>query len=301
MRRVMQRTAAASSSTSSSCRLLWRRCLGGGVGGGDSADVLCEKSSDGLFATITINRPQVHNALSPSVIEGLHEHFDALQKDCGGPKGLRAVFVRAAGKTFCAGGDLKHMRETGNFDFEQNKAEAMQLSGVFARIRDFPRPVVGLVNGPAYGGGVGVISCFDVAFCTKSAIFALSEVTLGVIPATISPFVIAKIGENAASRYFLTAERFGSDEAVAIGLINDIVEDSEGLDEKETALRKAFGRCSPEALASTKTLIRGVANRPIDTELREYTAARLAEVRESHDGKEGMTAFLEKRKPEWLV
>lgn len=264
-------------------------------------DVLCERTDDGLFATVTINRPQVHNALSPSVIKGIKHHFDELEKECDGAKGLRAVFVRAAGKTFCAGGDLKHMRETGNFSFEQNKAEAMELSGVFARIRDFPRPVVGLVNGPAYGGGVGVISCFDVAFATSDAKFKLSEVMLGVIPATISPFVISKIGQNAASRYFLTAEVFGTDEALRLGLVNGVVSSADDLDAKEQDMKSHFGKCSPEALASSKSLIRGVANRPIDDELRLWTAARLAEVRESADGKEGMSAFLEKRKPAWFV
>ena len=128
-------------------------------------DVLCER--DGEFATISINRPKVHNALSPSVMEGLNYRFDELEKD---KDNLRAVFVRATGKTFCAGGDLKHMRSTGNFSYEQNKAEAMNLSGVFARIRNFPRPVVGLVNGPAYGGGVGVISSFDMAFATRGTL-----------------------------------------------------------------------------------------------------------------------------------
>ena len=157
------------------------------------------------------------------------------------------------------------------------------------------------MNGPAYGGGVGVISCFDMAISVSDAVFALSEVTLGVIPATISPFVIAKIGENAASRYFLTAERFGADEAKRLGLINEIVADSAELGEKEAMLQRAFLRCSPQALAATKQLIKGVVSRPIDSSLREWTAGCLADVRESQDGKEGMSAFLEKRKPAWNV
>jgi len=262
-------------------------------------DVLCTRSDDGRFATLVINRPQVHNALSPGVIEGLSSHLDALKEDCDCRDGLRAVFVRATGKTFCAGGDLKHMLASGNNDYDQNKKEAMELSDVFAQIRNFPRPMVGLVNGPAYGGGVGIISCLDMAFATSQSVFALSEVTLGVIPATISPFVIARIGEAAASRYFLTAERFDVVEAHRLGLISGIVEDSSKLDEEQDRLQRAFLRCSPEALAASKQLIKGVFNKPIDKALRGWTAECLADVRESSDGKEGMTAFIEKRKPAW--
>jgi len=235
------------------------------------------------------------------VLEGFRTHLDSLRKECDSRDGLRAVFLRANGQTFCAGGDLKHMLSTGDFDYEENKAEAMALSDVFAQIRHFPRPMVGLVNGPAYGGGVGIISCLDMSFATSNSVFALSEVTLGVIPATISPFVITRIGESAANRYFLTAERFDADEAKRIGLINGVVADASKLDEEQERLQKAFLRFSPEALAGSKQLIQGVINKPIDTSLREWTAECLADVRDSADGKEGMSAFVEKRKPAWMT
>eukprot|EP00949_MAST-11_sp_MAST-11-sp1_P003172 g3172.t1 len=256
--------------------------------------VTTEVSKDGKFATVTLNRPDVHNALSPALIAQLTESVRSLaDKDSD----LRALFLRAEGKTFCAGGDLKHMRSTGDYTHEENEAEALVLSGLFEEVRSFPRPVIALVGGPCYGGGVGLISACDMAFALPTCKFVLSEVKLGVIPATISPFVLARIGASAASRYFLTAEMFDAAEAKHIGLLHDVVED---LDEHRQHLEKALNMCSPRALGGSKELIDQVANRPIDDSLRKWTATRLADVRESADGQEGMSAFIEKRKPSWL-
>lgn len=262
------------------------------------SDLLLERSSDGLWATLTLNRPKTHNALSEGIIEGFYSHLNELQANEA--KLPRAVFLRAAGgKTFCAGGDLKKMRASGGKSRAENTDEAMHLSGIFAALRSFPRPVIALVDGPCYGGGVGIISSCDMAFATRESNFALSEVLLGVIPATISPFVIDRIGSSAASRYFLTAERFDATEAKRIGLLHDVVDN---LDDIEASLRVSIGKCSPMALGATKKLISHVSHTtPLQSGLREETAEFLADVRESVDGQEGMLAFIEKRKPNWFA
>jgi methylglutaconyl-CoA hydratase len=276
-----------------------KRCLFSTTASDDHPDValLLERSTCGLFATLTLNRPATHNALSQGVIDGFYKHLDTLQHEQELP---RAVFLRAAGgKTFCAGGDLKKMRASGGQSRAANTEEAMHLSGIFAALRSFPRPVIAMVDGPCFGGGVGIISSCDMAFATSESTFALSEVLLGVIPATISPFVIDRIGASAASRYFLTAERFDATEAKRIGLLHDVVGN---LDDMEASLRTSIGRCSPMALGATKELISHVSHTtPLQPGLRESTAEYLADVRESVDGQEGMTAFIEKRKPNWFV
>jgi methylglutaconyl-CoA hydratase len=259
-----------------------------------SSDLTLSRSSCGLWATLTLNREDVHNALTPGIIDGFYEHLANLQKG----DLPRAVFLRAAGgKTFCAGGDLKQMRDMGGKTREQNMEDAMKLSGVFAGLRRFPRPTIALINGPCFGGGVGIIASCDMAFAVPDAKFALSEVLLGVIPATISPFVLDRMGASASSRYMLTAERFDAREAKRIGLIHDVVDD---LDALEAHLRASLSKCSPDALTATKSLIANVTHRPLNDETRQYTAARLADVRESADGQEGMSAFIEKRKPNWF-
>jgi methylglutaconyl-CoA hydratase len=262
-----------------------------------NSDVLLTHSSCGKYASIILNRVEVHNALSPSIMTGIIDSLNQLTNE----PNVRAVFLKANGKTFCAGGDLKHMKATAKWTSQQNKEEAFRLSNVFNSLRVFDRPVIALVNGPAYGGGVGLISSCDMAFAVKEATFALSEVTLGVIPATISPFVISKIGATACRRYFLTAERFNSQEALRINLLNGIVENEEALTGLEENLMKAMLRCSPAAMIASKRLIEEIEGEKITDELRLLTAARLAEVRESRDGQEGMGAFLEKRKPDWTL
>ena len=261
----------------------------------DTEDVLLERTSNGHYATITINRPNVHNCLSPTVLTGLEEALHELHED----DTVRAVFLKATGQTFCAGGDLKHMKSTANWTFEQNKEEAFRLSGVFNQLYTFRRPIIAMINGPAYGGGVGIISSCDMAFAVKDAVFALSEVKLGVIPATISPFVVSKIGATASRRYMITAERFDPVEARRIGLINDVVDDVAALEAIEERLKKAMVLCSPDAMMHSKALIGSIEGKKIDDDLRMWTASRLADVRDSRDGQEGMGAFLEKRQPSW--
>ena len=248
------------------------------------------------FATLVIDRPEAHNALSPAVMDGIVQGLGGLAAE---PE-LRAVFVRSEGPTFCAGGDLKHMRATADYAFEENVREAMVLSGVFDALRSFPRPTIAMVHGNAFGGGIGIISACDMAFGVEGALFALSEVALGVIPATISPYVIERIGVNACRRYFLTAERFGAPEAMRIGLLSGVEADADALDRREAALRKQLLRVSPGAVAASKRLIFGAAGRPIDTATRQWTAERLAEARDAPEGREGMSAFIEKRPASWV-
>lgn len=274
-----------------------RRLLSSSLPSGPNPDVLLSHSSCGKYASIILNRVEVHNALSPSIMTGIVDSLTELKEN----QQIRAVFLKANGKTFCSGGDLKHMKSTAKWSYEQNKEEAFRLSNVFNSIRTFDRPVIALVNGPAYGGGVGLISSCDMAFAVKDAIFALSEVTLGVIPATISPFVISKIGATACRRYFVTAERFDSKEAHRINLLNGIVENEEELKQLEQNLMKSMLRCSPAAMVASKQLIEEIEGQTVTDELRLWTASRLADVRESVDGQEGMGAFLEKRKPSWTL
>jgi len=260
------------------------------------SEVHVTHSDNKLFATLTINRPEAHNALSPGVIDSVVYLLQELKEQ----QDLRALFVRSAGPTFCAGGDLKHFRSTAQFSKEENVKDALRLSEVFDQLYNFPRPTISMVQGNAFGGAVGIISSCDMAFAVKSAKFALSEVKLGIIPATISPYVLAKMGIH-CNRYFLTAEAFGAEEARRVGLLSDVVEDAEGLQAVEAKLQDQFMIVSPDAVSASKDLILKLRNRPLDYETREWTATRLAEVRESVDGQEGMLAFIEKRKPNWAT
>eukprot|EP00035_Acanthoeca_spectabilis_P007559 m.138164 g.138164 ORF g.138164 m.138164 type:complete len:296 (+) comp13996_c1_seq1:305-1192(+) len=257
--------------------------------------VVFDVTDNGKFATVTLNRPEIHNALSPDTMDGIVTAFRELE----GNSDLRAVFLKAEGKSFCAGGDLKHMRATADFTFEENCADAMRLSGVFDSIYNFPQPVVAMVGGNVFGGGLGVLSACDMVFAVAPTKFAFTEVKLGVIPATIAPYVISKIGVPAARRYFLTAEVFGTAEAARMGLVNDVVEDGEELNKLESQLKEQMLLNSPAAVRACKELIFTVGDAQITTETRELTAEILARTRDSDDGREGMSAFNERRKPRW--
>lgn len=257
--------------------------------------VKVEFTSDGKFASLILNRPEKHNALSPDMMDGIVTELKTLAQNSD----LRAVFLKAEGKSFCAGGDLKHMRATADFTFEQNEADAMKLSGVFDALYAFPRPVVAMVDGNTFGGGLGLISACDMAFGTKGLKFAFTEVKLGVIPATISPYVIDRVGVPAARRFFLTAEVFDSRAAKKMNLLSDVVSSTKKLQEMEEQLKQNFIAASPNATAETKVLIAEVAKRPVDYATREWTATKLAEIRDSEDGREGMSSFAERRKPKW--
>nr|CAX83868.1 Enoyl-CoA hydratase/isomerase [uncultured bacterium] len=246
-------------------------------------------------ADVTLNRPEIHNAFDEALIAELTELLTRLGKD----DAVRAVVLSGSGKSFSAGGDLNWMKRFANYSFEQNVEDAKALALVMQTLDELPKPTIARVQGAAYGGGVGLVACCDIAVAVPSASFCLSEVKLGIIPAVISPYVVAAMGARAARRYFLTAERFDGVEAHRLGLVHELADDEEQLDKAVDRLVATLAANGPQAIASSKDLIRAVAQRPITQDVRLDTARRIAERRASAEGKEGVGAFLEKRKPTW--
>jgi len=256
--------------------------------------VLMRASPDGV-ATITLNRPDVHNAFNAEVIERLSDVLE----DLAGADGVRAVLLEAAGKSFSAGADLHWMKLAASFTEAENLEDARVLSQILNRLSTLPKPTVALVQGAAFGGGVGLMAACDIVIAVESAAFSLSEIKLGLIPATISPYVIAAIGERQARRYFLTGERFDAHEARRIGLVHEVVADGEALVAAGERMVERLFAAPPGALAEAKDLIAAVAGRPIDAAVIEDTARRIAARRVHAEAGEGIAAFLEKRKPGW--
>jgi methylglutaconyl-CoA hydratase len=248
----------------------------------------------GRTATIALNRPEVHNALNQELMEEIATALQQLAHD----EQVRVVVLAAVGPTFCAGGDLKMMREAADFTFEQNKAGAYEIFDLLATLTEFPKPLIAKVQGHALGGGVGLISCCDIVVAVEKAQFGLTESRLGIVPAVISPYVINKIGVSHARQLFLTGERFGVDVARQVGLVHHVVADEAALEEKVAERVRELLLASPQSQAVAKQLIRTVAYQPIPA-MREYTAQTIAECRDSDDGREGMSSFLEKRRPRW--
>jgi methylglutaconyl-CoA hydratase len=252
---------------------------------------------DGPVARVTLNRPQLHNAFDEALIAGLAQTFQALGED----EAVRAVVLTGAGKSFSAGADLNWMKRAAGYDEEQNRADARALELMLRTIDDCPKPVVAMVQGAAIGGGLGLVAACDVAIAGEAARFATSEVRLGIVPAVISPFVVRAIGARQARRYFLTAERFGAEEARRIGLVHEVAPTAE-LENRVAAVLAEILRGGPEALASAKQLVRLVETMPQGGSiLAEATVGMIAERRASPEGKEGIAAFLEKRKPAWAA
>ena len=249
---------------------------------------------DGAVATVTLNRPAVHNAFDDALIARL---TGALE-DLAVCDEVRVVVLAGNGKSFCAGADLAHMKKASAFSQEENVADARALARLLMVLGGLRKPTVALVQGPAYGGGVGLVSACDIALAAESASFALTEVRLGLIPAVISPFVIRAIGESYARRFMVSGERFGADVALRIGLVHEVVPAGE-LDARGAALVERLLHCSPDAQRRAKDLIDAVSGRPIDEALAADVARRIASARASAEGKEGIAAFLEKRAPSW--
>ncbi|MFO0988403.1 MAG: enoyl-CoA hydratase/isomerase family protein [Alphaproteobacteria bacterium] len=249
---------------------------------------------EGGVARVTLNRPAVHNALDDKLIADLRATLEGLAADAA----VRLVTLTGQGASFCAGGDLAWMRRTADYTFEQNLADAMMLARLLHTLNTMPQPTVALVNGPAYGGGVGLVACCDIAVAADTAKFSLSEVRLGLIPATISPYVVRKIGESSARRYFLTAEVFEAADAERMGLVHEVVA-AAGMDEAAAWFAKRLREGGPRSQAAAKQLIARVAGAPIDEGLMADTAERIASQRASAEGKEGTEAFLAKRPPAW--
>ena len=245
---------------------------------------------------IWMNRPEVRNAFNETMIAELTQAFKAADAD----KSLRAVVLAGHGPAFCAGADLNWMKKMSGYSLMENHVDAMALTTMLNTIYMMKKPTVARVHGPAFAGGMGLVAACDIAVAAQEAEFCLSEVRLGLIAATISPYVVAAMGERHARRYFLTAERFTAAEAFRIGLVHDIVPVAE-LDDCVNALLGHLVAASPTAIAASKELIRAVARAPIAHKMIADTATRIAVARTSADGKEGIRSFLEKRKPAWAT
>jgi methylglutaconyl-CoA hydratase len=250
----------------------------------------------GPVGLITLNRPERHNAFDDVLIAELTEAFRSME----GEDSLRVVVLSGAGKSFSAGADLNWMKRMAGFSLDENRRDAMGLAALMRTIAHFRKPTVARVHGAAYGGGVGLVACCDIAIAAQHATFSLSEAKLGLIPAVVSPYVVAAIGERHSRRYFLTSERFDAAEAYRIGLVHDLAASEADLDEKIGEVVEALLLCGPVAQMEAKALIRAVAGRPVTSELIQDTAERIAKVRASPEGREGVTAFLDKRKPSWI-
>ncbi len=247
------------------------------------------------ITTLTLNRPDVHNALNEVLIAELHQAFQSLAQ---APQ-TRVIILTGSGTSFCAGGDLNWMKKSAAASAQENIQEAKNLHEMLSAIVNCPKPVIAKVNGIAMGGGVGLLSATDMAFAYKTAQFALSEVRLGLIPAVISPFVIRKIGAARFTEYSLTAERFGAIQAKELGLLNHCASPEE-IDDLILAKTQALKMGGPQALSRAKTLAQEIAFLSLE-EAGKITPQYLAELRASPEGKEGITAFLEKRKPNWIT
>ena len=250
---------------------------------------------DNAIATVWLNRPEVRNAFNETTIADVTAVFQALDAD---PL-IRAVVLAARGPAFCAGADLNWMQKMAGYSHAENLADAAGLAAMLRAIHDCAKPVVARVQGDCYAGGMGLAAACDIVVAIDTANFCLSEVKLGLIPATISPYVIRAIGAQAARRYFLTAERFSAAEAQCIGMAHEVVT-ADRLDETVAGLLKALLAASPHAVTQAKRLVRDVAGQPMTDALVAETVARIADIRASEQGREGVRAFLEKRKPSWL-
>lgn len=246
-------------------------------------------------ATLTLNRPNRHNAFDEHVITEL----SGLLADVGANDDVRVVVLRAAGPSFCAGADLDWMkRMAAGYDEAANLADAGALAALLHRLDTLPQPTIACVHGAALGGGAGLVCCCDMAVAAADAVFGFSEVRLGLVPATIGPYAIRAIGRRAARRWFLTGERFDAATAQRIGLVHEVV-DAAALEGAVQRLVHAVLDSGPQAVRAAKTLIDEVAGRPIDAELRDMTSRRIAALRASPEGREGLAAFLERRAPAW--
>jgi len=248
-------------------------------------------------ATVTLNRPEKHNAFNAEVIQDLKSEIGRASCD----PAVRVILVVANGKSFCAGADAEWLKASVNLSEADNVADALEIARMLRVIDTVPKPTVALIHGAVMGGGVGLVAACDVAIAARDAFFAMSEVKLGLLPAAVSPYVIAAIGGRNARRYFLTAERVPADEAVKLGFIHDVVPDRTALAAAGERYVKEFLTCAPGAIADTKALIRDVTGRYVSDELMNLTAHRIAARRTSAEGQEGLAAFIGKRKPTWVA
>ena len=249
---------------------------------------------EGPVARVFLNRPEVRNAFNDGVIAELTATFKRLGADAS----LRAIVLGGHGKAFCAGADLSWMRAMADYTWDQNRADADALAAMLWTVWTCPLPVVGRVHGDCYAGGVGLAAVCDVLVAAEGVHFCLSEARLGLLPATIGPYVVKALGEQASRRYFVTAERFTAQRAAALGLVHECVP-ADALDATVDAIVAALVANGPAAVKACKRLVQDVAGREITAELRAETARRIADIRASDEGREGVQAFLNKREPSW--
>lgn len=254
------------------------------------------KIETGVVATVTLNRPEVRNAFNDEVIAELTQAFTTLGQD----DAVRAIVLAADGMAFCAGADLNWMRRMADYTHAENLADAAALAEMLRVIYTCPKPTMARIQGDVYAGGMGLVAACDMAVSVDTANYCLSEVRLGLYPATISPYVIRAMGARAAHRYFLTAERFDASEALRIGYVHAVVP-ADQLDAKVSELTQALVNASPNAVKECKTLLHDVAGKAIDATLIAHTVEGIASIRASAEGKEGVQSFLQKRKPAWLA
>ncbi len=246
--------------------------------------------------TISLNRPEVHNAFNDEMMRQLTEAF----VEVANMPDARLVVLRGEGKSFSAGADLQVMQAMKQASEAENKTQSELLAGVFHAVDSCPVPVLAVVQGAALGGGVGLVACCDYVLASKRAQFGLTEVRLGVVPAVICPYVLAKIGVSQARALFLSGQRFSADHALQIGLIHQVVEDELWCEERVDELVDGFLQAAPHAAQEAKRMIRVVAGLTEEAERMAYTTSLIARLRVAEEGQEGMQAFLEKRKPSWV-
>lgn len=259
-------------------------------------DVLLSVTPGGT-AIITLNRPEKHNAFNADVIATLSDMFETLRANTDE---VRMVVLRGAGPSFSAGADLEWMKAAADWTHDDNEEDALGLARMLRRLHDLPQLTVALVQGAAMGGGAGLVAACDVAIAVKDTKFRFSEVRLGLTPATISPFVVRAIGPRWAKALFATAEGFDGDFAHKIGLVQYVVDSADDLDDTLEMVAKLVFAAAPGAVAAAKALVDEVTGRDIDDRLGKQTAKLIADRRVSAEGREGLAAFLEKRKPVWV-
>ena len=246
------------------------------------------------IATLTLNRPEKHNALDGATLAQLHEALLRIERDAA----VRALVLTGAGVSFCAGADIAHMRSMREATEQQNIDDALLLANCLRTLDELPKPVIARINGNVFGGGVGLVACADIAIAVDSAKFALTEVRLGLVPAVISPYVVRAVGSRQARHLFLTAAAIKAEQARAVQLVHCVAA-SEHLDTEVESQIDLILRGGPNALAAAKKLVRDVTDIEDRDRLTQETAALLASLRVSAEGKEGLSAFLERRSPNW--
>jgi methylglutaconyl-CoA hydratase len=247
-------------------------------------------------AEVWLNRPDVRNAFNDDVIAELTQTFKTLSND----KDLRAIVLAAHGKAFCAGADLNWMRAMSGYSWDENFADAQNLADMLWTLDQCPMPIVGRVQGDCYAGGMGLAAVCDVLIASDNVTFCLSEARLGLLPGTISPYVVRAMGTQAAKRYMVTAEKFSATQAHAMGMVHELCS-LETLDAKVAEIVATLCGNGPQALRACKRLVQDVADKPIDEALRTETARRIADIRASDEGKEGLQSFLQKRPAQWTL